>query len=431
MNRKQLAKISFVAVFCLLVQACSAVYMTSALEDTVQQTGMHTCRGNSGAYFLPKAELQFSVQKTGKAGDASFRYEMKSGIGGTADGPTTVLVADARQEHCLDFLANALYSDVVRVKRSNGLLESVYSNVKDQSKEAIGKAADGIATAVAARARSINRDFDGAAANTIDLMQMQFDPFDAHLLTQVNDALRPTGHCIYMDPTNDPYVPFWMQHQCSTVKTYRPYNSKGDPEEVFDTANFSAGEGRFGILYKPLLTHTLVIMKRDDPTSAKPWRVWQRQIVHMPNRAPVFMVQVSRGLLTTRKTAISFKQGMLASVQIDKESELKAVSEVFVKIVEVAVQIPAKALILRKTEAENQADLIRINQALLLAYSDLKETQEAQANLNNGFNEDGTPRSDLARSALRSTALGNCIRYAELSNVDDPGLYCQTQAAQE
>ncbi|RFB87657.1 hypothetical protein B5K11_26290 [Rhizobium leguminosarum bv. trifolii] len=428
MTPVRLAKLAFILTLCLIMQACSAIYMTSALEDNVRQTGTHTCRGNAGDYFLPKAELEFLIKKVPTTGDG-FRYEMKSETDSANDGPAVVFVADGKQEHCLEFLANPLYSDVIRVQRDGGLLQTIYSNVADQSKEIIQKAADGIATLAASRASMASRDF-GLTSNAVDVMQMQFDPFDSVLLTEVNKSLELKGYCITLDPTNDPYVPGWMRNQCSAGQTFDLSTSKGNAEEYFSTAGYSSGDGRFGILYRPVLSHTLVVYKRDDPTSSTAWRVWQRRIVEMPNRAPVFSLEVSRGLLTTRKTEINFNKGMLAGVKIDKQSEVKAVSEVFVYIAEAIVQIPAKALILSKTEAQNQADLIRVNQQLLLTYKQLKDAQEEQANLNSGLNPDGTPRSNVVRAALTTSALRDCIRYAELGNLDDPGAYCQAQAAQ-
>ncbi|MCZ4088719.1 hypothetical protein [Sinorhizobium psoraleae] len=341
------------------------------------------------------------------------------------DGLAVVSGADKEQQHCLDFRANASYSDVVRVKRSDiGLLESVYSNVEDQSKKIIEDATKGIALAVAGQSRLANRDFLETASGQVIEMSMQFDPFDPELLTNANEALEKKGYCIYIDPTNDPFVPFWMRNQCTSVKQYVRYNAKGHAEEVFNAASFTAGDGRFGILYKPALSHTLVILKKDDPTSANPWRVWKRQIVEMPNRAPVFMVQVKRGFFTGRKTEINFKGGMLASIKVEKKSELKAVSEALVNVVGIIVQIPAKVLIIGNTEAQNQEALIRANQALLQAYAALEAEQRKRASLQSGLDQNGMPRTSWER------VLNECLDYADVSAVDDPRSYCREKVEQ-
>ncbi|OWV69640.1 hypothetical protein ATY77_20970 [Rhizobium sp. R634] len=374
-----------------------------------------------GTYFLPKGELSFVVLKKPTTGLTSFRYDMKAEVGNAGtDGLSVVMVPDERHQYCLDFKPNSFYSDVVRAQRTDkGLLTSVYSNVEDQSKTIVEDAARGIALTIAAESRLANRDFLVGDSAAVVHMKMQFDPFDLDRITSVNRTLEKSGYCIYIDPSNDPFVPFWMRNQCAATPRLVAYKSKDDAEEIFSSAGYAAGEGRFGILYKPALSHTLVILKRDDPTSVKPWRIWKRQIVELPNRAPVFMLQVSRGFFTGRKTDISFENGMLASVQIDKKSELKAVSEAFVNVVSIAVRIPAKALIIGTNEAQNQEALIRANQALLQAYAQLEAEQRKQANLKYGPGEDGQPRTSAAR------ARAACLEYADLSAADDPSAWCQ------
>jgi len=424
MNGFRILKVVVALGLCVPVQACSSVYMTSVLDAPTSSRDA-TCSGNAGTYFLPKAELQFVILKTVPAGGSGFRFDMKTQAENGTDGLVVVSGADREQQHCLDFMANAFYSDIVRVKRSDiGLLESVYSNVEDQTKKIIEDAAKGIALTVAAQSRLANRDLVESSSGRVIEMSMQFDPFDPELLADANKALAKKGYCIYMDPTNDPFVPFWMRNQCSSAKQYVAYNAKGDAEEVFNTARFTAGDGRFGILYKPALSHTLVVLKKDDPTSANPWRVWKRQIVEMPNRAPVFMVQVKRGFFTGRKTEINFKGGMLASIKVEKKSELKAVSEALVNVVGIVVQIPAKALIIGNNEAQNQEALIRANQALLQAYAALEAEQRKRANLQSGLDQNGMPRTSLAR------VLNECLDYADVSAVDDPRSYCREKVEQ-
>ncbi|MGR9408067.1 hypothetical protein ACU8MI_16200 [Rhizobium leguminosarum] len=416
--------IAALAIACLS-QSCSAVFETAALEPA-EAPGTSGCRPDLGTYFLPKGELAFFILKKTTAGSSSVRYDMKVGPDSTsADGLSVVMSPDGPQEHCLDYRRNALYADVVRAQRNEaGLLTSVYSNVEDQSKTVIEDAAKGIALAVAAESRLANRDFTVTGSTSIVHMKMQFDPFDLDRISKVNESIKDSGYCIYIEPNNDPFVPFWMRNQCAATKQYVAYSSKGDAEDVFNSANYASGDGRLGILYKPALSHTLVILKRDDTTSTKPWRVWKRQVVELPNRAPVFMLQVSRGLFTARKTEINFNNGMLASIEIDKKSELRAISDAFVNVVGIVVQIPAKALIIGTNQAQNQEALIKANQTLLQAYAQLEAEQRKRANLQNGLDEDGQPRSSEAR------ARAACLDYADLSAVENPSGYCREKAMQ-
>lgn len=425
MGRGAIMRLAAAILACCLMQSCSAVYLTTSLEPTIA-SGTSACHANMGTYFLPKGELSFVILRKETTGPTSFRFDMKtSEADGSLDGLAVVTSPDERQQHCLDFRRNGFYSDLVRVQRTeNGLLSSVYSNVEDQSKEIIESAAKGISLAVAAQARFANRDFIVGENKPTVHMKMQFDPFDLERLSAVNQALKSIGYCISIDANNDPFVPFWMHNQCSTDKRYIAYSSKGDAEEVFSSASYTAGDGRLGILYKPALSHTLVIYKRDDPSSGKPWRIWKRQIIELPNRAPIFMLQVSRGFFTSRKTEISFNQGMLTSIQIDKKSELKAVSDAFVNIVGIVIQIPAKALILETNTAKNQEALIKANQTLLQAYADLEAEQKKRAGLQNGADAGGV-RTSIAQTRAA------CLDYADLSEVPDPSAYCQMKAVQQ
>jgi hypothetical protein len=424
MNKSVIFKVIAAIALCVFDQSCSAIYETAALEAP-SPSRLAACRENMGTYFLPKGELEFVVVKTAIAGTNDFRYDMRTGLAdASTEGLSVQLTADQRHLYCIDYKANSLYSDLVRVQRTaDGLLKSVYSNVEDQSKTIIENAAKGVALAVAAESRLANRDLALDTPAQIVESKWQFDPFDPELMTSVNQAIEKSGFCIYIDPMDDPFVPFWMRNQCTTAKEYVSYTSKGHAEEVFNTASFTAGEGRLGVLYKPALSHTLVILKRDDPTSGKAWRVWRRQIVEMPNRAPVFMLQVSRGFFTTRKTEISFNQGMLASIVVDKQSELRAVTDALVNVVGIVVQIPAKALIIGNNEAKNQEALIKANQTLLQSYSLLEAEQKKRANVQNGLQEDGTPRAGGVR------ARDACLNYADVSGLPNPESYCQDKAA--
>jgi hypothetical protein len=174
-----------------------------------------------------------------------------------------------------------------------------------------------------------------------------------------------------------------------------------------------ADSGRFGIFYKPVLPHTLVILKKDDPGSALPWRVWKRKVIELPNRAPPFMLEVRRGLFTDRKTDITFQAGMLQSVKIDKKSELNAVADITVRIAQVVVQIPAKALIISTSEAQNRKALIETNQALIQTLNALNAEKRKYAQRTAGLPPDESGRSYDA-----------CVQRAALSSLEEAERAC-------
>lgn len=422
-----LTRLIALVAFAIALASCTPVLDTSSFDSDTRAAHPASCDGSAlGAYMLPKKEISFVILKTGTVGDQTYLFDMKSDDGANAvDGPSFITVGDGKQR-CLNYHTNAFYEDLIRVdKDSSGqLLENVYSGTVDRTPKIAEAVAQGIVAAAAG-----NRDFRGAN-NQIVYMTKQFDLFDQHRLTEENSSLRDVGYCIYIDPTDDPYVPLWMQDQCSGKKVSGTYVSRQRTEDYSRTGQYLAGEDRIGILYKPLLSHTLVILKKDDPTSAKPWRVWRRQVVEMPNRAPIFLLQVRRGMFTTRKTTISFDDGLLLAVKIDKQSELKGLTDALVNIVGIAVQLPAKALILRQSEVQNQAELIKVNQQLLASYALLEKERERNAQLTRADGTTGS-RSGPSRSAMDNVALEACVQNAELNGIADPRDYCQTREAEQ
>jgi hypothetical protein len=433
MRRKiQILKFNFVIgvllAILVAVAGCGSVYRTSSLDAYTQTQNQKFCTSSAGGYALPKGEVAFSIQKVEvPAGSGRFRYRIPE----DASNVKIKFSPDASHTYCLDFLRQATSADAIRVKRENGMLKSVFSNVEDKSDEAIEEIAKGIGIAVAAaKGGGLGRGFSNeAGAANADVMQLQFDPFDAEVLTSVNEAMKYTGHCLYIEPDGDPLVPAWMRNQCGMKGSFEVQASKTSPAEVFENSEYEAGSGRLGILYKPLVPHTLVILKRDDPTSGQPWRLWKQIVVEMPNRSPVFLLEVKRGLFTERTTEITFNNGLLDTVKIDKKSELNAASDLVVKLVQIAVQIPAKALIISTSDATNRAKLIETNQALIKLYQDFRKDREAQLNKFNSLTPEQQQQAIEGGADPRSTVLSDvskeaCLQNAVASSMEEAETLC-------
>jgi hypothetical protein len=410
---------------CLLggLSGCN-VYRTSALDSYTQTTNPGFCTTTAGSYVLPKGELVMRIERKNSGADGRQHYSLLEGASASAIG-LIAFSGDPRHRYCLDFLSNAFYADAIGVDRNaHHLLMRVYSNVVDRAKGVVEKVAEGVGTAVAAAAGG--RNVAVAPDGTVEVVQLRFDPFDQDLLTQINAAIRFTGHCLYIEADGDPYVPFWMRNQCTSKKVYQSVTVKGGDEEDFDRAEFVAGQGRFGIFYKPLLPHTLVILKKDDPTSGQPWRVWKRKVIELPNRAPPFMIEVRRGLFTDRKTDIVFNDGILQSGSVEKKSEMNAVADILIKIAQVAVQIPAKALIISTNEAENRKELIATNQALIQTLNSLRAAQDDYAERIAGLTPEQKALLEAGgRSASNASRFETCIQIAAVSTREEAELICR------
>ena len=406
-----------------VIIGCSSVYVTTSLDEYTQSTNAKACGTNAGMYALPKALLSFNLTKsTGP----SYRYILSE--------VDTSISADENHRYCLDYRGNSFAKDAIAVKRNNvQLLEEVSSSVEDISDDVIVSAVEGgalLAAQIASNgaARNLGNPDAGTPAT---VMQLKFDPFDAEVLTHINQQLIRRGYCIYIDPDGDPFVPGWMANQCSNRKSYSHATSKTDSEAFFDRSTYQAGQGRLGILYRPVLPHTLVILKRDDPTSPiSRWRVWRRKVLELPNRAPTFMVEVKRSLFTERTTIVKFKNGTLDNISVDKKSELNAASNVVVRVVEVIVQVPVIALLITTNKANNSKALIETNQALIQTLKDLKDSQNALQERLAGLTPEQQAQAAAyglrtSRTRMLAENLEACVRNLPSDgSIEDPERYC-------
>ncbi|TIX86172.1 MAG: hypothetical protein E5V21_01905 [Mesorhizobium sp.] len=186
-------------------------------------------------------------------------------------------------------------------------------------------------------------------------------------------------------------------------------------------------------------------MKRDDPTSRDysrfPWYQQRAVDVQLPNGAPLFLLEIKRSFFVERVTDVTFDHGVPNDITIAKKSELNAVADVIVRAVQIAVQVPMRALTIRLNQAQNEQKLIAANSQLIKAideYERAKQTiitprtavvdsdeaaspilvREAGAN-RNAFQVDG-----------RSAAVANCMLDQRFANDPDGLELCKRIVAE-
>jgi hypothetical protein len=416
-----------IVFLCVGLAGCGSVLQSARMELESVPARATACAGEVGSYFLAKGELDFKVAMT-KAGDQGYyTYDLDS----TKQGDFVAITTDRNQAFCTQYNSNIATSDVILIQHENDLpiLKKVYSNVDDQSDDIVKDVASGVALSLANINSGHNRSFaDENGTSKGDIRQFRFDPFDRDLLKAVNQSLKPVGYCVFIDPAGDPLVPGWMAEACPGGPA-RPVATEDDvypPPPVRVTEK----RGSIGIYYKPFSTHTLAILKRDDPTSGMPWRVWLRQSIAMPNLSPVFEIEVKRGFFADRTTQIDFKNGALAGVKIEKKSELSALAGSVLNIVAIGVRIPAKALIISTNQAENNAKIIEANQALLEHYrkvqkdrDELQKKYDALTPAQKDQVDDAGARSGRS-DATPSLSRQACFDNAALSNPEEAADLC-------
>lgn len=323
--------------------------------DFVENTGSvrPACASSAGAYFLPKALIEFKVKKVvDSAKKTSYVLEFSPGA--------KVHVADASLPLCLDYLTSSTAKDIVLVDRTpDGLLKLIDANAEDRSSSIVSSIID-IARATALAQQSTR--FRSAVVVGTELYEgiYQFDPFDQAEVLAINAAIRRYGYCFYVKGHT------FRAHISARVFCGNPLTHIDDRPAVTvaDRASLLL-ESQRGILYRPNEVHELVIMVRSGPSG---WRTLSSHAIESPNAAPVFSIGVTRAFFATRKTLLKFEYGVLKDVEIDKDSELSAISAIPLKIAQAAVAIPAQVVTLRINRVNNEQALIAAQAQLIEAY---------------------------------------------------------------
>lgn len=352
------------------------------LDTDPSQAGL-SCHTNAGTYHLPRRLISVIVTGTDKTG-----FAIK--VDGQTDAGAPY-VADRNETYCLDFLLSPLSADRVGIQRTeDGLLKRVYTQADDKTKDiaqdVIQAAADLIASD---RAGLTGRSF-ATRPRFIDnadpvVATFQFDPFVEREAREVNYALVEFGYCVYLDARNDPFVPRWSQDICREVVAPRSKKSRGVPNyrgpsmvykadpayprsglPIFDPRPVSPELQQTGILYRPELTHTLVVIRKPDPGSRfSEWRPVASDRIVAPNASPAFILEVKRAIFVKAETDVQFASGLIRNVSVNKPSELLAASNLAIAAAQIVVNIPARALAIFNNRKENTIDLINTNAALI------------------------------------------------------------------
>jgi hypothetical protein len=386
----------------LALSGCANMTGSIGLDLTASQSGL-ACQSDLGAYSLPRKLIRVRVE--GGDNGAPFGLEVVEGD----------YVADADHIYCLDFLASSVADERIGVKRSSAnrlLLERVYTKsidkTLDNAKNLIQATAD---LAAFQQSQEYERDallgdnFAGSGTKR----QFDFDPFIQSDVRKVNAALRLFGYCIYLRGHGDALVPDWSEGLCESGNgpvTTQSYKSDGteasapDYAAIVDERPVSAELRQEGIFYRPEITHVLIIMKQDKPgVRNAPWHRSGSMRVSLPNAAPPFLLRVERSIFVEAQTDVKFKRGVMQSVAVDKKSELSAVSDFAVQVVQSIQKIPAVAVAIFDNSVDNQLALIEANEQLITTLQDYNKARGIETD-----RESLTPETNAL--ILRGSGLG-------------------------
>ncbi|HEY1544323.1 MAG TPA: hypothetical protein VGG01_18130 [Xanthobacteraceae bacterium] len=345
--------IGFVAV---ALSACTQVLETQTFIPAPDGP-VSVCQSTLGAYYLPRGLLRLNV--IASAADKATTIT-SGGLDATIN-----MVADRAQAFCLDYLSLPTAQDIITVQRgSNGLLQSITSDVTDETPaivQTLAATSENLAIAAA-------RSGELTAASAGESIDVEFDPFVWAELIEVKRALRRFGFCIYVEGYSFPTRGLGPaealkagREWCSRARVPEPV----DPSMFFSTLPVPPEAMGHGVLYRPNAVHKVVILRKPDPFGPGPWTLYQVKRVELPNVSPILSIGVERALFARRKTAINFQNGILTDVSIDKGSELVGFVSIPLSVAKAIVDVPGQILTIRYNDTNNQIALLNAQSQLL------------------------------------------------------------------
>lgn len=399
--------------------SCQPVLTTSSFDVAAPGSARFACEDSAGAYALPRHVLSLTVTFTdADPGKTPARYDISP--------VTEIATADPSQIYCLDFLTSIWSEDKLNITREGDaklLLGKIETEFDDRSLDIATAIVNAGATAAAAGVRGAV----GVKDKKYIVASYQFDPFDYKEIVRVNRALRELDHCVFLDPTGDPLVPVWHGQLCGGNANVRPEHTEYYGMKIISGKPPPKSVSDEGILYRPLLNHKLVVMKRNhDPVGAL-WQVFETKRVAMTNAAPAFVLEVKRYSFVNAKMNIEFKNGVLSRVQLKKPSEGLAFSEFVLGVAQTIVAIPVRALVIGTTEATNRRDLIKAQADLIAALRsyDRELAKQNRSAIGNASQNGATRAAAIdGVAASRNPEFVACMRNAVLIDNPDPAEYC-------
>lgn len=324
------------ALAAVVAASCTKVVETRPIVVSPGVEG-GACLSAMGGYHLPKGLITLTASSDGAR---------------TTLDPDTIgvsLVPDRRYNLCLDYLNSPTSDDMLVVRRTPGdLLEYVTSDVTDRTPQIAQK------LIVAASNFAIAAMREGAGkGGRVERLDLAFDPFDRKEMAAAKTALRHFGFCLYIEGHSFSRATKNVEGWCD-AKDLPPYD---DPALDIAEQPLDPYAASSNILYRANQSFRVVIMRREDPGAGR-WALYVAKNLEMPNLSPIFGVGVERALFANRKTTLTFDSGVLTGVSIDKKSELLGFVSIPLVLAQAIVDVPARIIQLRISDANKRADLI-------------------------------------------------------------------------
>jgi hypothetical protein len=338
------------AFFVAAILGGCAMSQSFLPENEVGEVG---CQSTAGSYSLSKTTIGVEVGQDSNKNYFLNKVELHRR-------------ADASKTYCLDYLASRTADEGFAVARNDqGLLQKVVANSHDQSAYIAKKIAETIFTFV-----SQNPNFDVTARGLefkdqepllATTYHAEFDPFNPAQADVVNAGLSKFGFCLVQESAQ----------KYGNIDNYCDNPLGGAPVEHALEAAFHAERQapplRYvrGILYRPRVPYTVYLFVKRNLKARGGWRLKASEAIHIENNSPILGIDIERAVFAKRKTILTFDDGALNDVDIDKTSELAGFVEIPLYIVQGIAALPANIIQVKIDNTNNNIALINAQDQLI------------------------------------------------------------------
>lgn len=361
----------------LLLGACSMTEST-----LIDAGGKQPCDSDTGSYYLSKTMFEVLVTSDSTTDQKLHpqRPPTTGGSGAKNDGSASATtpdalfsskklisvqakaVADRGRGYCLDFLASPTAEEAIFVGRENGLLQKITTDARDRSADILKNIIKTVLLATSAdEMGGGNRsDESDAPLQPKQLFKGTYDPLNPEQANLINQTLRQHGFCLVIEDQTFDHHTNSIHDYCDRPLGHHSREKALDKSSDFESLAPSVQRAR-GILYRPRVAYNYYLyVKRGNG-----WKLRKSVTVNLENTSPVIALGIDRAFFTTRKTAITFDQGVLVNVRVEKGSELAGFVEVPLTLAQGVAALPANIVKVKIDVTNQRSTLIAAQDALL------------------------------------------------------------------
>jgi hypothetical protein len=351
---------SLVLSFIIITATGCGVVLTSQKGDIYQQTAPP----NTVGYFLPKGLIRVKLTPSQDSYDLTIE---------------SLFVPDPDFFYTLAYDPSAWADDSIKVTLSENSLISTIEVTTEDKTSAIVEKVIGIVKDVV---KSVSLPVPGAAVakgERVKVLAITFDPNKPEDIREVTNKLEENGISIKITSLKGKGV--------AGTTTYQ--------DNLFLKGN--------SIYYRPLVPYKITLEAQD---------VIKSEIFYLPNGAPILSMDINRAPFIKKTTKLSFTNGILTSVEINKPSEVLGGLEIPAQIAKAILEIPGELIQLKidttkkyKELYQEQLNTIKAKDAMieyLLQRGKGQEGGQASANpfspggrVEKGSDEQGKIKSEI------------------------------------